>query len=103
MKEKKEISLDVYTSQEDTPFPSDYFEVYLQEADEKGKWFIFYVDKNGHESQFGAFSEQELLKRITQKPFFFEEIVFVYYLVEHKDLEIKDLGIRLLKFLANTR
>ncbi|MCS6834053.1 MAG: hypothetical protein NZ521_10805 [Flammeovirgaceae bacterium] len=100
MKEKKEINLDVYTSEEDTPFPSEYFEVYLQEADEKGKWFIFYVDKAGNESQFGAFSESELLKRIVQKPFFFEEIVFVYYLIEHKDQEIKDLGVRLLKLLA---
>jgi NDP-sugar pyrophosphorylase family protein len=101
MKEKKEINIDVYTSQEDTQFPLDYFEMYLQE-EEKGKWLIFYVDKDGNESKFGTYEEAELLKRITQKPFYFEEIVFVYYLVEHKDKEIKDLGIRLLKQLANT-
>jgi hypothetical protein len=101
MKEKKEINIDVYNSQEDTQFPLDYFEMYLQE-EEKGKWLIFYVDKNGNESKFGVYEEATLLKKITQKPFYFEEIVFVYYLVEHKDKDIKDLGIRLLKQIANT-
>ncbi|GAB4342161.1 MAG: hypothetical protein OHK0038_22000 [Flammeovirgaceae bacterium] len=101
MKEKKEINIEVYNSQEDTLFPLDYFELYLQE-EEKGKWYVFYVDKDGKETRFGTYGEAELLKRITQKPFYFEEIVFVYYLIEHKDKDIKELGIRLLKLIANT-
>lgn len=99
MGEKKEVSLDVYNVY-DAIIPLEYFEVYIQSA-EGGFWKLFYIDKDGNETEYGPLSEEEILKTVSEKPFYFDEIVFVYYLVEHKDEELKDLGVRLLKIIAN--
>ena len=101
MGQKKEVSLDVYNVY-DAIIPLEYFEVYIQsDTDQAGRWNLFYVDKDGNETTFGPMEEAEIIEAVTSKPFYFDEIVFVYYLVEHKDPELKDLGVRLLKIIAS--
>ncbi len=99
MGDKKEVSLDIYNVY-DAIIPLEYFEVYIQSAAEP-LWKLFFVDKEGKETEFGPLTEKGLLDAISAAPFFFDEIVFVYYLVEHKDEELKELGVRLLKLIAN--
>ena len=96
MKKKKRLFLDSYFDY-DAVFPQEYFEVLLQEL-AHNHWIIYYVD--GKEAAYGPYSEKELLERIAMAPFFFDEIVFVYHLVENRDKDLKDLGIRLLKIIA---
>lgn len=99
MGDKKEVSLDVYNIY-DAIIPLEYFEVYIQSA-ENGTWKLFYVDKDGVETIFGPMPEEQIIETVSKSPFYFDEIVFVYYLVEHKDPELKDLGVRLLKIIAS--
>ena len=99
MGEKKEVSLDVYNVY-DAIIPLEYFEVYIQ-SEENGKWNLYYIDKDGKETLFGNLTEVDILSTVSKKPFYFDEIVFVYYLVEHKDEELKELGVRLLKLIAS--
>lgn len=73
----------------------EYFEMFLQET-AKGYWLVYYANDHG-ETSYGPYHERELLERLSLAPFFFEEIVFVYHLIENKDIELRDLGIRLLK------
>jgi len=97
MKKKKRLFLDSYFDF-DSIFPQEYFEVMLQELSEQ--WIIYYVDSQGKEKAYGPYPEPELMEQITLSPFFFEQIVFVYHLIEHSDPDLRDLGIRLLKRLA---
>ncbi len=81
----------------DSLFPMEYFEMYLRET-ASGYWLVYYTtDRN--ETSYGPYHENELLERIKLGPFFFEEIVFVYHLIENKDPDLHQLGIRLLKNL----
>ncbi len=75
----------------------EYFEIYLRET-ANGYWLIYYANEH-HETSYGPYSEQELLDRLQLAPFFFEEIVFVYHLVESDDQDLHQLGLRLLKSL----
>ena len=99
MKERKEISLDVYKVY-DSVIPLDYFELWIQDT-EDSKWNLYYIDKDGEETTYGPFSDAEILENIGHDPFFLEEIVFVYYLIEHEDPEVKMLGVNLLKIIAS--
>ena len=47
----------------------------------------------------GPYDELELLERLTLAPFYFEEIVFVYHLIESQDKDLNAVGLRLLKTL----
>lgn len=96
---KIDIELDAYFDFESI-FPIEYFEIKIG-SESDGEWFLFYVDEQGRESEFGPFSEPELLDRIGLAPFLVEPLVFVYYLVESNDQEIHNLGVRLLKRAAN--
>lgn len=97
MKKKKRLFLDSYFDF-DSVFPQEYFEVMLQEISDQ--WIIYFVDDQGKEIAYGPYLEPELLEQVTLSPFFFEEIVFVYHLIEHKDTDLRDLGVRLLRLLA---
>ena len=83
----------------DSLFPLDYFEIKISTAG-KDKWYLFYLDEQGNETQFGPYREVDILPRVNLAPFYFEEIVFVYYLIETRDDEVRNLGIRLLKRIA---
>ena len=100
MGEKKEIQLDIYNVY-DAIIPLEYFEVYIQQTDDPEKWKLYYINKDGEETEFGPMNEEDILEAVSHDPFYFEEIVFVYYLVEHKDEELKELGVRLLKVIAS--
>jgi len=80
--------------------PVEYFEVKLS-MEENRNWLIYFVDESGNESTFGPFDPPNILNRITMGPFYFEEIVFVYYLVESLEESLRDLGVELLKLMAN--
>ena len=96
MKKKKPLFLESYFDF-DSLFPMEYFEIHLQET-AAGHWLVYYANDEG-ENSYGPFSEEELLERLTLAPFLFEEIVFVYHLIENKDQALHELGIRLLKKL----
>lgn len=96
MSKKKSVFLSSYFDF-DSIFPQEYFELFLQET-AKGHWLVYYVNDSG-ETIYGPYDEQELLGRLTLAPFYFEEIVFVYHLVESKEEDLKTLGVRLLKGL----
>ena len=93
---KKQLFLDSYFDF-DSLFPMEYFELYLQES-ASGYWLIYYANNSG-ETAYGPYAESELSERLSLAPFFFEEIVFVYHLVESKDKDLNALGLRLLKKL----
>ncbi len=94
MNEKKSLFLDSYFDF-DSIFPQEYFEIFLRES-AQGYWLIYYANDQG-ETVYGPFEESELLARITLAPFYFEEIVFTYHLIESKDAVLHQLGVRLLK------
>ena len=94
MKEKKSLFLESYFDF-DALFPMEYFEIYLQETAD-GFWLIYYANNQG-ETAYGPYHEDELLERLTLAPFLFEEIVFIYHLIENRDSDLHDLGVRLLK------
>lgn len=96
MKKKKSVFLESYFDF-DALFPQEYFELCLQET-AKGHWLVYYTIDEG-ETAYGPYEEQELAARLTLAPFYFEKIVFIYHLVENKDRELKNLGVRLLKNL----
>ena len=74
---------------------SEYFEVFLrQTADDY--WLVYYADDQ-KETSYGPYHEDVLLEQLKLAPFFFEEIVFVYHLLENKDMDLHQLGVRLLK------
>ena len=97
MSEKKSVFLESYYDF-DSIFPQEYFELFLQQT-AKDHWLVYYANDEG-ETAYGPFAESELLNRLMLAPFYFEEIVFVYHLVESKDVDLKDLGVRLLKSLV---
>lgn len=97
MSKKKSVFLESYFDF-DSLFPQEYFELFLQET-AKGSWLVYYANDQG-ESVYGPFDEDELLSRLTLAPFYFEEIVFVYHLVESKHKDLRNLGVRLLKRLV---
>jgi hypothetical protein len=93
---KKQVFLSSYFDF-DATFPMEYFEIGLiQTADDY--WLIYYATDD-NEFSFGPYSESELLNRITLAPFLFEEMVFIYHLIENSDPELHDLGVRLLRKL----
>ena len=93
---KKQLFLDSYFDF-DAIFPMEYFEIYFRETAD-GYWLVYYAsDQN--ETSYGPYPEVELLERLKLAPFFFEEIVFVYHLIESKDKDLHQLGVRLLKNL----
>ncbi len=94
--EKKQLFLDSYFDF-DAIFPMEYFELYLRET-ASGYWIIYYAS-DSHETSYGPYAEEELLDRLQLAPFFFEEIVFVYHLIESSDVDLHQLGLRLLKSL----
>ena len=94
MPKKKAVFLESYFDF-DSIFPQEYFELFLQQT-AQDHWLVYYANDEG-ETAYGPFEESELLNRLTLAPFFFEEIVFIYHLVESKDEDLKDLGVRLLK------
>ena len=94
--EKKRLFLDSYVDF-DSIFPMEYFEIYLQES-AANFWLVSFVNDQG-ETVYGPYDEPELLERLTLAPFYFEEIVFVYHLVESQDKDLNTLGVRLLKTL----
>ncbi len=75
----------------------EYFEMSLQET-ASGYWLVYYADDHG-ETSYGPYHENELLNRLTLAPFFFDEMVFVYHLIENKDTDFRELGVRLLRKL----
>ena len=93
---KKQLFLESYFDF-DAIFPMEYFEIYLRET-AHGYWLVYYAN-NQHETSYGPYAEAELLDRLQLAPFFFEEIVFVYHLIESKDKDLRQLGVRLLKNL----
>ena len=94
--EKKRLFLDSYVDF-DSLFPMEYFEIYLQES-AANFWLVSFANDQG-ETVYGPYQESELLERLTLAPFYFEEIVFVYHLVESQDKDLNALGLRLLKTL----
>jgi len=96
MMDKKPLFLDSYFDFDST-FPMEYFEIYLLEAASKF-WIVYYVNDND-ELSFGPFHEKELLIRMTLAPFYFDQMVLIYHLVENPDAQLKDLGVRLLRQL----
>ena len=93
---KKQLFLDSYFDF-DALFPMEYFEIYLRETAD-GFWLVYYANDQ-KETSYGPYPEEELLERLKLAPFFFEEIVFVYHLVESEDTDLHQLGVRLLKKL----
>lgn len=69
----------------------------LQET-ANGYWLVYYANDRG-ETAYGPYHENEILNRLTLAPFFFEEMVFIYHLLESRDSDLRELGIRLLKTL----
>lgn len=98
MVQRAPINLDVYQDF-DSIFPLEYFEIFISNTNDD-KWIINYAPEHGEEQEFGPFSPVQLTEAIAQYPFYIEAIVFVYYLVENDHQEVSDLGIRLLKHLA---
>ncbi len=96
MAKKKSVFLESYFDF-DSIFPQEYFELFLQQT-ARDHWLVYFVNDQG-ETAYGPFDEQELLTRLTLAPFFFEEIVLIYHLIESKDVDLKNLGVRLLKNL----
>ena len=92
--EKKPLYLDSYFDF-DSLFPMEYFEMYLQQTADRF-WLVYYVT-NQQEVSYGPYDESELLERLTLAPFYFEEIVFAYHLIENQDKDLNQLGVRLLK------
>jgi hypothetical protein len=93
---KKQLFLDSYFDF-NAIFPMEYFEIHLRET-ANGFWIVYYANDH-HETSYGPYPEEELLERLKLAPFFFEEIVFVYHLIESKDADLHQLGVRLLKKL----
>ncbi len=73
----------------------EYFEMSFRET-AKGYWLVYYANDQG-ETSYGPFHEVELLSKLAMAPFFFEEIVFIYHLLENGDQNLRELGVRLLK------
>lgn len=93
---KKLLFLDSYFDF-DALFPMEYFEMYFRET-AAGYWLVYYANDH-NETSYGPYHEGELLERLKLAPFFFEEMVFVYHLIESHDQDLHQLGIRLLKSL----
>ncbi len=84
----------------DSILPADYFEVLISST-ENNQWVLFYIDDQEAETEYGPYDMKEVLERIVLAPFFIDEIVFVYHLVEHNNETLNALGVDLLKHLAN--
>lgn len=97
MSKKKSLFLASYFDF-DSLFPQDYFELFFQESAQH-HWLVYFVDDEG-ETVYGPYHEDEILERLSLAPFLFEEIVLVYHLVESKEEELKELGVRLLQKLV---
>ena len=93
------LNADVYYG-EDSLFPMDYFEISLEQMDDE-MWIIYFKDEEGSEKRYGPHNDLELLSAITKSPFLLDELVWVYHLVESTEDDIKQLGVSLLKNLAN--
>ena len=94
---KKRLFLDSYFDF-DALFPMEYFEISLRQTADH-YWLVYYA--NDHkETSYGPYHENELLEQLKLAPFFFEDIVFVYHLIEHKDRDLHRLGVRLLKSMT---
>lgn len=91
---KKRLFLDSYFDF-DALFPMEYFEISLRSTAD-GYWLVYYANDQ-NETSYGPYHESELLERLKLAPFFFEEIVLVYHLIENKDRVLHNLGVRLLK------
>ena len=98
MVHREPINLDVYQDF-DSIFPLEYFELRISSTKD-GKWLLIYLPEQGQEQEFGPYTPVELTEAIAEYPFHIEPIVFVYYLVESSHQEISDLGVELLKYLA---
>jgi len=96
--QKFDLDLSAYYDYE-AILPMEYFEVKLTPTP-KGLWQVFYIDEQAQETVYGPYKEQELLERIQLAPFYFEEVVFIYYLVESNHDPLRNLGIHLLKSIA---
>ncbi len=96
--QKFDLELPAYYDYE-AILPLEYFEVKLASSPE-WLWYVFYIDEQGRETEYGPYQEQELLERIQLAPFYFEEVVFIYYLVESIQDPLRNLGIHLLKSIA---
>ena len=98
--EYQKFDLDLYAYYDyEAILPLEYFEVKLAPTLE-GLWYVYYIDEQGRETEYGPFKEPELLKRIQLAPFSFEEVVFIYYLVESDQDPLRNLGIQLLRSIA---
>jgi len=94
---KKPLFLDSYFDF-DALFPMEYFEISLrQTADDY--WLVYYANDQ-KETSYGPYREGELLERLKLAPFFFEEIVFIFHLIENEDRDLHQLGVRLLKSMT---
>ena len=100
MVNKEPINLDVYQDF-DSIFPLEYFELSISNTHD-GSWRLYYVAGGQEEVTYGPYSPAQLIASIAASPFYLEPIVFVYYLVEHDHPELRDLGISLLKLMAQT-
>lgn len=96
---KTKVYLDSYQDFESL-FPSEYFELSLKK-NEDNKWLIYYLDQNEKETEYGPYEEDAILPRISLAPFFFDEMIFIYHLIEHNNQLIRNLGVRLLKKIAD--
>ena len=94
--EKKQLFLESYYDF-DSLFPMEYFEIFLQ-ATAYEYWLVYYATDE-LETVYGPYHESELLERFTLAPFYFEEMVLTYHLVESNDTDLRQLGVRLLKSL----
>jgi hypothetical protein len=94
--EKKPLFLELYFDY-DSLFPMEYFEMFFRET-ASNHWLVYYAN-NQQETAYGPYHESDLLERLQLAPFYFEEMVFVYHLIESRDTELHNLGIRLLKTL----
>jgi hypothetical protein len=93
---KKPLFLDSYFDF-DSIFPMEYFEMSLRET-ANSFWLVYYANDQG-ESSYGPYHENELLNRLALAPFFFNEMVFIYHLLENRDADFRELGVRLLRKL----
>ena len=61
-------------------------------------WLVYYANDQG-ETSYGPYHENDLLNRLALAPFFLDEMVFIYHLLEDRDTDFCELGVRLLRKL----
>lgn len=98
MVNREPINLDVYQDF-DSIFPLEYFELFISNNAE-GLWYLYYAPESSKEVEFGPLTDLQLLELIQGAPFLLEAIVFVYYLIESENEEVSELGVNLLRHLA---